>query len=104
MLELKPDHAWEPIICLSGDHFFLTVPIVNCVATLQIDGFHSSILCGLHPLLPVGVFAARMYGALCSTGIFPLDDGIELHAFASLEALPCVWPMPFLLGLHSLTG
>jgi hypothetical protein len=30
-----------------------------------------------------------------------LHDAIGFHAFAPLEALPCVWPMAFLLGVHS---
>jgi hypothetical protein len=32
---------------------------------------------------------------------FKLKDVIEFHAFAPLEALPCVWPMAFLSGVHS---
>jgi hypothetical protein len=33
-------------------------------------------------------------------GTFALEDAIELHAFAWLEALPCVWPMSFFSGVH----
>jgi hypothetical protein len=33
---------------------------------------------------------------------FPLDDAIEFHAFALLDALPCMWPMAFLVGVHCL--
>jgi hypothetical protein len=33
---------------------------------------------------------------------FTLEDAIEFfHAFAPLEALPCVCPMAFLWGVHS---
>jgi hypothetical protein len=37
--------------------------------------------------------------------IFTIEDAIEViefHAFAPLEALPCVCPMPFLSGFHCL--
>jgi hypothetical protein len=32
---------------------------------------------------------------------FTLEDAIELHAFAPLEALAGVWPMAFLSDVHS---
>jgi hypothetical protein len=32
---------------------------------------------------------------------FALEDAIEFHAFAPLEALSCVCPMTFLSGGHS---
>jgi hypothetical protein len=32
---------------------------------------------------------------------FTREDAIELHAFAPLEALPCVCPMAFRLGGYS---
>jgi len=32
---------------------------------------------------------------------FTLEDTIEIHAFAPLEALACVRPMPFLSGVRS---
>jgi hypothetical protein len=35
---------------------------------------------------------------------FALEDDIKVHAFAPLEALPCVLPIAFLSGVHSLTG
>jgi hypothetical protein len=31
-----------------------------------------------------------------------LKDGIELHAFAQLEALPCMWPMALFVWWSSL--
>jgi hypothetical protein len=33
--------------------------------------------------------------------MFTLDDAIEFHAFAPLEALPYVRPMAILSGVHS---
>jgi hypothetical protein len=33
---------------------------------------------------------------------FALEDAIEFHAFAPLEALPCVRPMAFLSSVHYL--
>jgi uncharacterized Zn-binding protein involved in type VI secretion len=46
--------------------------------------------------------------ARCSflNSIFATEDTNEFHTFAPLEvdALPCVWPMAFLSGGHSLTS
>jgi arylsulfatase A-like enzyme len=33
---------------------------------------------------------------------FALEDAIEIHAFALLEALPCMRPIPFLSDVHCL--
>jgi hypothetical protein len=48
------------------------------------------------------------YGEQCEDGTvrvfrqdFALEDSIEMHVFALLEALPCVCPMAFLSGVHS---
>jgi hypothetical protein len=52
-----------------------------------------------------GLAATRIIGpdvrGAFSTGIYPLEDVIELHAFAPLDVLPCVRLMPFLSGVHS---
>jgi hypothetical protein len=42
-----------------------------------------------------GICAVRVFRQ-----IFTLEDAIEFHAFAPLEALPCVGPMAFLSGIH----
>jgi hypothetical protein len=51
---------------------------------------------------------SMLYTGLDSTGYgarfrqkFTLEDTIEIHAFAPLEALACVRPMPFLSGVRS---
>jgi hypothetical protein len=31
---------------------------------------------------------------------FTLEDAIEFHTAALVEALPCVWPMAFLSGVR----
>jgi hypothetical protein len=57
-------------------------------------------------LLPRGIdshacsLEATMNSVTLLNGLKALEDAIDSHA-CSLEALPCVWPMSFLSGIHS---